>query len=82
MNRPIACHLHDYIETACLYGYRVRLTLRSGAIMEGRAIDTGIDTDRREYLLLQGRDKQKIDLGQIKTLEVLSPDPIFAVVHF
>lgn len=82
MTRPIACHLHDYIEIACLHGYRVRLTLRTGVIIEGRAIDTGIDTCRQEYVLLQDQARQKIDLRQIKTLEVLSPKPVFTVVHF
>ena len=35
----INCELHDFLEIACLYGYRVKLTLKDQQIIEGKALD-------------------------------------------
>ena len=40
----ISCELHDFLEIACLYGYRVKLTLKDQQIIEGNAIDDDMDS--------------------------------------
>lgn len=38
--RPIACDLHDYLEIACLYRYRLLLELEDGVRFEAEARTT------------------------------------------
>lgn len=73
----ISCELHDYLEIACLYGYRVRLTLKDRHILEGRAIDTFTTAEKREYLLIDAGQKQQIELRHLAKLEVLTPNAKF-----
>ena len=37
---PIACDLHDYLEIACLYRYRLLLELEDGVRFEAEARTT------------------------------------------
>lgn len=78
----IACELHDYLEIACLYCYDVKLTLKDGRVMEGKAKDTQV-IDKREYLILD-RDGQMeaIELIALKKLQVLTANAQFKVVDF
>jgi Rho-binding antiterminator len=48
----INCELHDYLEIACLYGYRVKLTLKDQQIIEGKALDVLTTAEKREYLMI------------------------------
>ncbi|MGY6276891.1 Rho-binding antiterminator [Methylomonas sp. MgM2] len=83
MNRcSISCELHDYIEIACLYGYRLRLILRNQDVLEGKALDTKTDAEKREYLVMDTGQKQQIELNQIKRLQVLTPGAGFDEVIF
>lgn len=79
MTQPIACNLHDYLEIACLYGYRVKLTLKDGRILEGRAIDTLTSADKREFLAL---DSEQVETNQLKKMEVLTPGAKFREILF
>ncbi|WP_031435528.1 Rho-binding antiterminator [Methylomarinum vadi] len=80
MTQLISCQLHDYIEITCLYGYRVRLTLKNGEIVEGKAVDTAVDEERREYLLMD--NGSRVELNRLSRLEVLSANPAFKTVDF
>ena len=83
MNRcSISCDLHDYIEIACMYSYRVKLTLRNQLILEGKAIDTTTSADKREYLIIDNGHKQQIELTQLKNLKVLTPNARFTEICF
>ena len=75
----ISCELHDYLEIACLYGYRVKLTLKDHQTVEGKAIDTFTTAEKREYLLI---DDQQIELNRVKKLQVLTPNAKFSEVVF
>ncbi|WP_020485400.1 Rho-binding antiterminator [Methylomonas sp. MK1] len=77
----IACDLHDYIEIACLYGYRVRLTLKDKGIVEGRALNI-VTEERHEFLLLDQNSIGKIALDQLAKLQVLTPNARFTEVIF
>lgn len=76
---PISCYLHDYLEIACLYGYRVRLTLKDRKTLEGKAIDTITTAEKREYLII---GDQWIELNRIKKLQVLTANAKFSEVVF
>ena len=80
--RPIiSCALHDYIEIACLYGYQIKLLLKDEQIIEGKAI-TIITFEKREYLLIECEQQTKIELIEIKELQVLTPHAKFQTVFF
>lgn len=77
----ISCYLHDYLEIACLYGYRVKLSLNGGEKVEGKALDLQT-IDKREYLLIEGKTPHRIELNQLKKLQVLTPNAKFTEVNF
>jgi Rho-binding antiterminator len=79
----ISCEHHDYIEIACLYNYRVRLILDSGAELEGTAVDTGRNQSNEECIKIRvGNADNLVVLDSIKTLEVLVENPHFNSVTF
>ena len=62
----ISCELHDYLEIACMYGYRVKLTIKGHQTIEGKAIDTLTTAEKREYLVIDnGHEQQQIELNQL-----------------
>jgi len=81
MTQHISCQLHDYIEIACMYGYQVKLHLKNGQVIEGKAMDTHISTDKREYLVI-GDEHQKIELTQITKMTVSTPNAKFNEIIF
>lgn len=86
----ISCDNYDYIEIACLYTYLLELQLTSGAILTGRAITTGIDECKQEYLLLEIQAEnelhpalnQQVPLDQLSTMQVLTANARFQQVVF
>jgi len=78
----VSCDLHDYIEITCLYGYRVKLTLKDSQTIEGKAIDTMTTAEKREFLVIDNGHKQQIELNQIKKLQVLTPNAQFTEIVF
>ncbi|WP_445401775.1 Rho-binding antiterminator [Zobellella sp. An-6] len=79
----MSCDQHDYLEIACLYRYRVRLTLASGERLTGIALDTRRDAQRQECLLL-GTDgaEQLVRLAELTRMEALTDNPHFRSVDF
>ncbi|MDJ0880007.1 MAG: Rho-binding antiterminator [Gammaproteobacteria bacterium] len=79
----ISCHLHDFIEIACLYQYRVCISFIDGTHLEGTAHTTYTDKDKKEILVLRLDQKdQNIDLNQIKQMQAITPNPHFNTVKF
>lgn len=78
----VSCELHDYLEIACLYGYRVKLTLEDCQIVEGKAVDTQTTAEKREYLVVDNGQKIQIELSRLKKLQVLTPNAQFSEVVF
>ena len=80
----IRCELYDYIEIACLDGYRVRLSLAGGEQITGDAETTGIDPATGEYLQLVDVDGRRlqISLDTLCTMTVLSRPCRFEEVQF
>ncbi|SJM92666.1 Modulator of Rho-dependent transcription termination [Crenothrix polyspora] len=77
----ISCDLHDYIEIACLYGYQVKLTLKNQQSIEGKAVDI-ITADKREYLLIDNGEHQRIELTELAKMQVLTPNAQFTEMIF
>ena len=79
----ISCQTHDYIEIACIYGYRLQLTLDNGEIIEGQALTT-LTSGKQEFLVIhQQRDQQqRIELNRIKTMQALTANPHFERIDF
>lgn len=79
----ITCAQHDYVEIACLYRMGVILTLRSGALCRGIALDTVTNRQRVECLKLDtGRGEELVPLDQLRLMEAAEPNPHFDRVAF
>jgi len=82
MNTPIACHLHDYIEIACLYGYELELEMKDGSRIHGRAITTRTQ-ERQEFLQLQTKEAERsLALNDLKRMTALTPHAQFSSIDF
>ncbi|MBX3640181.1 MAG: Rho-binding antiterminator [Nitrosomonas sp.] len=77
----ISCELHDFVEVACMYGYQLKLILKSGETVEGKAIDI-LSADQRELLVIDNGEKQHIDLTSLTRMQVLTPNAKFSEVVF
>ena len=79
----ISCELHDFVEVACMYGYQLELTQKSGAIVTGKAVDI-VSADQREWLVVdvENGEKQRFDLMTLAKMKVLTPGAKFSEVVF
>ena len=83
MSNPIDCTLHDHLEITCLFHYDIRLTMKDGTSVEGRAVTTHTLGDKTELLELASVDgTQQVVMNEISYLEVLTPGARFAAVDF
>lgn len=79
----ISCNQHDYIEIVCMHHYPVKLTLKSGEIIEGVAVDTVRNDQREECIQLSTHSGEKnVILSLLKQLEVTIDNPHLQVVAF
>lgn len=83
MDKPVSCHLHDYVEIACLYGYKLKLLLKSGETISGKAVTTGTTADKKEYLVLEiSWQIKRIQLEQLGKMQALTVNPHFDEIIF
>lgn len=79
----ISCDQHDYIEIVCMYRYPLKLTMRSGTIIEGTALDTQRNDNKDECIKIEYHgNEQLIILSEIKKLEVTEDNPHVKEVLF
>ena len=78
----ISCELHDYIEIACMYGYRVKLKFKDGQSLEGKAVDVITTAEKREFLVLDDGHKQQVELNQLVKMTTLTPNASFKEITF
>lgn len=79
----ISCNQHDYIEIVCMYHYQIKLTLKSGDIIEGIALDTQRNDQRDECIKIDMEGvEQLVILEGIKMLEVMVENPHLQKVTF
>jgi len=79
---PISCELHDYIEIACMHGYRVRLEVKDGQSLEGKAVDVITTPEKREFLVIDTGQKQQVELNQLVRMTTLTPNASFKEIAF
>ena len=79
----ISCNQHDYIEIVCMYRYPIKLTLISGDIIQGIAVDTQRNDKRAECIKVDVEGvEQLVVLEEIKILEVVVENPHLQKVTF
>ena len=77
------CHLHDYIELACLYRLNVRLMPKAGDPVDGIAKDVVLNEDRQECLLIDIKGKEcLIVLVELKSMQALQENSHFDLIEF
>ncbi|OLF51925.1 Rho-binding antiterminator [Pseudomonas chlororaphis] len=54
--RPLDCDLHDYLEIACMHGYRLRVELIDGSRFEAVGSTTRTDASGEEFFCLAGAE--------------------------
>ncbi|MNR10341.1 Rho-binding antiterminator [compost metagenome] len=54
--QPMNCDLHDYLEIACMHGYRLQVELVDGTGFEARAVTTRTASSKEEFLCLAGTE--------------------------
>lgn len=77
------CEQHDYIEIVCMHQYPIQLTMKSGEIILGKAIDTSYNEAREECIKMNVDNHiSLVNLMFIQKLEVCINNPHFQVVTF
>lgn len=81
--RPMNCDLYDYLEIACLRGYRLDIELKDGARLEARALDTRTSAEKEEFLRVEtANGQQEIRLDQLLAVTPLDANAEFGRVVF
>ncbi|WP_151702333.1 Rho-binding antiterminator [Nitrincola alkalilacustris] len=83
MSKPplLDCNLHDYLEIACLFRYRVRLIMTDHSVIEGKAITTGA-TGGEEYLaLLVAGETLTLPVHRLASITALTPGARFGEIR-
>ncbi len=79
----ISCNDYDYIEIVCMYRYLIQLHLKSGAKVEGRAVDTARNDDQQECIKIIVDDVERlVMLDELIELQVLVDNPHFSRKRF
>lgn len=80
--QPLNCDLHDYLEIACLRGYRLDIELIDGGRLVAKALTTRTSTDKEEFLCLEAVDGPlEIRLDQLLAITPLEANAQFARVE-
>lgn len=79
----ISCANHDYVEIACMYRFVVKLVLRNGEIVQGKALQTAYNENREECIVLDTeRGNKQIVLEQVASIEAVTQNPHFEKINF
>ncbi|MET1080711.1 MAG: Rho-binding antiterminator [Pseudomonas sp.] len=80
--RPLDCDLHDYLEIACLYGYRLQVEWLDGPSFDARALTTRTSAQQEEFLCLQGAQGERaIRLDRLRAITPLDPGSRFGRIE-
>jgi Rho-binding antiterminator len=79
----ISCNQHDYVELICMYRYAVKVSLKSGATIQGVALDTQHNENKDECIKIQTDDTERpIILNEVKKIEVIEDNPHVRFIDF
>ena len=80
--QPLNCDLYDYLEIACMHGYRLQVELVDGPGFVARALDTRTAPSKEEFLVLQTDEgKQEVRLDRLLAITPLDPGASFGRVE-
>ena len=83
MYSPIACHLHDYIEIACMKHLKIMIQTKNKQTITAKGITTHTRPDKTEWLEYEqdnGRDFIRLD--EITSITALEKNAPFGTVLF
>lgn len=81
--KMISCNQHDYIEIVCMYHYPLKLTMKSGEVIHGMALDTVRNESKEECIKIDAKDIDRlVILSEIKQLDVTIENPHIQTVTF
>jgi len=79
----ITCDQYDYIEIVCMFSYPIKLTMKSGVVIECIALDTKLNESKVECIKITlNGDENLIVLDDVSSLEVCVVNPHFHMVSF
>jgi Rho-binding antiterminator len=79
----ISCNEHDYIEIVCMYHFPIKITMKSGEIIECTALDTHYNSAREECIKVNVKGTEsEVMVGNISQLEVCIENPHFKQISF
>ena len=79
----ISCGNYDYIEIVCLFKYSIEITLKSGEVVSGKALDTAKNSLGEECIKLLTQDSELlVVLDSIAKMKVTMDNPHFQEVAF
>ncbi|MCF7363644.1 MULTISPECIES: Rho-binding antiterminator [Vibrio] len=79
----ISCGNYDYIEIVCLFKYSIEITLKSGEVVSGKALDTAKNSLGEECIKLLTQDSDLlVVLDSIAKMKVTMENPHFQEVAF
>lgn len=74
----ISCANHDYVEIACLYHLEVKLVLKNGQIIQGKASQTAYNENREECIVLEtGSGNETVVLDGLDFMVAVTKNPHF-----
>ena len=80
--QPLNCDLYDYLEIACMHGYRLQVELVDGPGFMARALDTRTAASKEEFLVLQTDEgRQEVRLDRLLAITPLEPGARFGRVE-
>ncbi|MGL4318343.1 MAG: Rho-binding antiterminator [Pseudomonas sp.] len=81
--QPLDCDLHDYLEIACLYDYRLLVEQVDGVQFEAKALTTRTTATKEEFLVLLKDDgPSEVRLDQLLAITPLNANSRFGRVEF
>ncbi|MBC9251752.1 transcriptional antiterminator [Pseudomonas alcaligenes] len=79
--QPLACDLYDYLEIACMHGYRLRIELDDGSELEATAVTTQTRASKEEFFIVRNASgEQQLRLDRLLAITPLDAGASFARV--
>jgi Rho-binding antiterminator len=81
--QPMSCDLYDYLEIACMRGYRLDIEMKDGSRLVAKALTTRTSSDKEEFLSLETADgQQEVRLDQVRAVTPLDANAQFGRMAF
>jgi Rho-binding antiterminator len=81
--QPMSCDLYDYLEIACMRGYRLDIEMKDGSRLVAKALTTRTSSDKEEFLSLETADgQQEVRLDQLLAVTPLDANAQFGRMAF